>query len=147
MKLINFLQPVETMKRVSREELAEKLDDLLEVVNKENIGFVITNEGKDDLVLCPAKWFDLYYDDDFGCIINSAVRYSLGRSSYMPSTTVKFVLKYLMVLDVRTITVMIEDINRSLVDEQLPYKDTWLSLKYALEDRLEKIQEGGGKNG
>ena len=147
MKLINFLQPIETMKRVSREELAEKLDDLLEVVNKENIGFVITNEGKDDLVLCPAKWFDLYYDDDFGCIINSAVRYSLGRSSYMPSTTVKFVLKYLMVLDVRTITVMIEDINRSLVDEQLPYKDTWLSLKYALEDRLEKMQEGGGKNG
>ena len=147
MKLINFLQPVETMKRVSREELAEKLDDLLEVVNKENVGFVITNEGKDDLVLCPAKWFDLYYDDDFGCIINSAVRYSLGRSSYMPSTTVKFVLKYIMVLDVRTITVMIEDINRSLVDEQLPYKDTWLSLKYALEDRLEKIQEGGGKNG
>lgn len=147
MKLINFLQPVETMKRVSREELAEKLDDLLEVVNKENVGFVITNEGKDDLVLCPAKWFDLYYDDDFGCIINSAVRYSLGRSSYMPSTTVKFVLKYLMVLDVRTITVMIEDIDRSLVDEQLPYKDTWLSLKYALEDRLEKIQEGGGKNG
>ena len=147
MKLINFLQPVETMKRVSHEELAEKLDDLLEVVNKENVGFVITNEGKDDLVLCPAKWFDLYYDDDFGCIINSAVRYSLGRSSYMPSTTVKFVLKYLMVLDVRTITVMIEDINRSLVDEQLPYKDTWLSLKYALEDRLEKIQEGGGKNG
>ena len=147
MKLINFLQPVETMKRVSREELAEKLDDLLEVVNKENVGFVITDEGKDDLVLCPAKWFDLYYDDDFGCIINSAVRYSLGRSSYMPSTTVKFVLKYLMVLDVRTITVMIEDIDRSLVDEQLPYKDTWLSLKYALEDRLEKMQEGGGKNG
>ena len=148
MKLINFLQPIETMKRVSREELAEKLDDLLEVVNKENVGFVITNEGKDDLVLCPAKWFDLYYDDDFGCIINSAVRYSLGRSSYMPSTTVKFVLKYLMVLDVRTITVMIEDINRALVDEQLPYKDTWLSLKYALEDRLEKIQgEGGNKNG
>ena len=147
MKLINFLQPVETMKRVSREELAEKLDDLLEVVNKENVGFVITNEGKDDLVLCPAKWFDLYYDDDFGCIINSAVRYSLGRSSYMPSTTVKFVLKYLMVLDVRTIIVMIEDIDRSLVDEQLPYKDTWLSLKFALEDRLEKMQEGGGKNG
>ena len=147
MKLINFLQPIEAMKRVSREELAEKLDDLLEVVNKENVGFVITNEGKDDLVLCPAKWFDLYYDDDFGCIINSAVRYSLGRSSYMPSTTVKFVLKYLMVLDVRTITVMIEDIDRSLVDEQLPYKDTWLSLKFALEDRLEKMQEGGGKNG
>ena len=148
MKLINFLQPIETMKRVSREELAEKLDDIIEVVNKENVGFVITNEGKDDLVLCPVKWFDLYYDDDFGCIINSAVRYSLGRSSYMPSTTVQFVLRYIMVLDVRTITVMINDIDRALVDENLPYRDTWLTLKYALEDRLQKIQdEGGNKNG
>ena len=148
MKLINFLQPVETMKRVPREELGEKLDELLEIVNKDNVGFVITDKGKDDLVLCPAKWFDVYYDDDFGCIINSAVRYSLGRSSYMPSTTTRFIMKYLMVLDTRTITVMIKDINRELVDEKLPYRDTWLSLKYALEDRLQKIQdEGGGKNG
>ena len=83
--MFKYLQPIETMKRVSREELAEKLDDLLEIVNKDNVGFVITNEGKDDLVLCPAKWFDFFQDDDFRCIVNSAVRYSLGRSSYMPS--------------------------------------------------------------
>ena len=146
--MFKYLQPIETMKLVSREELAEKLDDLLEIVNKDNVGFVITNEGKDDLVLCPAKWFDFFQDDDFRCIVNSAVRYSLGRSSYMPSTTVRFVLKYLMVLDVRTITVMIKDIDRELVNEKLPYRDTWLSLKYALEDRLQKIQdEGGGMNG
>ena len=146
--MFNYLQPITTMKRVSREELAEKLDELIATVNKDNVGFVITDKGKDDLVLCPAKWFDVYYDDDFGCIINSAVRYSLGRSSYMPSTTTRFIMKYLMVLDTRTITVMIKDINRELVDEKLPYRDTWLSLKYALEDRLQKIQdEGGGKNG
>ena len=145
--MFNYLQPIKTMKRVSREELAEKLDELIATVNKDNVGFVITDKGKDDLVLCPAKWFDVYYDDDFGCIINSAVRYSLGRSSYMPSTTTRFIMKYLMVLDTRTITVMIKDINRELVDEKLPYRDTWLSLKYALEDRLQKIQdESGDKN-
>lgn len=147
MKLINFLQPVETMKRVSREELADKLDDLLETVNKENVGFVITNEGKDDLVLCPAKWFDVFYDNDFGCIINSAVRYSLGRYTYMPGVTAQFVLKYLMVLDVRTITVMIEDIERELKLDNLPYRDTWVSLKYALEARLQQMQDAVGKNG
>ena len=115
--MLNFLQPIETMKRISREELAEKLDDLLEIVNKDNVGFVITNEGKDDLVLCPAKWFDYYFDNDFGCIINSAVRYSLGRSSYMPSTTIRFVLKHLMIMDTRTITVMIRDIEMAFADE------------------------------
>ena len=145
--MLNFLQPIETMKRISREELAEKLDDLLEIVNKDNVGFVITNEGKDDLVLCPAKWFDYYFDNDFGCIINSAVRYSLGRSSYMPSTTIRFVLKHLMIMDTRTITVMIRDIEMAFADENLPYRDSWLSFKLALEDRLQKIQgEGGNKN-
>ena len=145
--MLNFLQPLETMKRISREELAEKLDDLLDIVNKDNVGFVITNEGKDDLVLCPAKWFDYYLDNDFGCIINSAVRYSLGRSSYMPSTTIRFILKYLKILDSRTITVMIRDIEMAFSDDNLPYRDSWLSLKYALEDRLQKIQsEGDIKN-
>ena len=136
------------MQRISREELAEKLDELLDIVAKDNVGFVITDQGKDDLVLCPANWFNIYYDNDFGCIINSAVRYSLGRSSYMPSTTVRFVLRNLMVLDTRTIVVMIRDIDREIADEKLPYRDVWVSLKIALEDRLQKIQdEGGNKNG
>ena len=146
--MYDYLQPIETMQRISREELAEKLDELLDIVAKDNVGFVITNQGKDDLVLCPANWFNIYYDNDFGCIINSAVRYSLGRSSYMPSTTVRFVLRNLMVLDTRTIVVMIRDIDREIADEKLPYRDVWVSLKIALEDRLQKIQdEGGNKNG
>ena len=146
--MYDYLQPIETMQRISREELAEKLDELLDIVAKDNVGFVITDQGKDDLVLCPANWFNIYYDNDFGCIINSAVRYSLGRSSYMPSTTVRFVLRNLMVLDTRTIVVMIRDIDRELADEKLPYREVWVSLKIALEDRLQKIQgEGGNKNG
>ena len=146
--MYDYLQPIETMQRISREELVEKLDELLDIVAKDNVGFVITDQGKDDLVLCPANWFNIYYDNDFGCIINSAVRYSLGRSSYMPSTTVRFVLRNLMVLDTRTIVVMIRDIDRELADEKLPYRDVWASLKIALEDRLQKIQEeGGNKNG
>ena len=146
--MYDYLQPIETMQRISREELAEKLDELLDIVAKDNVGFVITDQGKDDLVLCPANWFNIYYDNDFGCIINSAVRYSLGRSSYMPSTTVRFILRNLMVLDTRTIVVMIRDIDREIADEKLPYRDVWVSLKIALEDRLQKIQdEGGNKNG
>ena len=139
--MYDYLQPVDTMQRISREELADRLDELLDIVNKDNIGFVITDKGKDDLVLCPANWFNVLYDDDFGCIVNSAVRYSLGRSSYMPSTAVRFVLRNLMVLDTRIIVVMIKDIERELVDENLPYRDIWISLKIALEDRLQKMQK------
>jgi len=140
MKHFNCLQPTETMERISREVFCGNLDELLDKVNKENIGYVITNEGKDDLVLCPAKWFDICYDDDFGCVINSAVRYAIGRNTYMPDVVVRFVFKYLPVLDTRTLSVIKKDIEPYLEDENLPYRATWLTLKFAVSDRLLQIQ-------
>ena len=73
------------------------------------------------------------FDDDFGCIINSAVRYSLGRYTYMPSTVAEFVLKYLNYLDNKTISVMIYDIDEALKNEDLPLRKIWLELKSKLE--------------
>ena len=73
------------------------------------------------------------FDDDFGCIINSAVRYSLGRYTYMPSTVAEFVLKYLNYLDNTTISVMIYDIDEALKNEDLPLRKIWVELKSKLE--------------
>ena len=73
------------------------------------------------------------FDDDFGCIINSAVRYSLGRYTYMPSTAAEFVLKYLNYLDKKTISVIICDIDEALKNEDLPLRKIWVELKSKLE--------------
>ena len=73
------------------------------------------------------------FDDDFGCIINSAVRYSLGRYTYMPSTVAEFVLKYLNYLDNKTISVIIYDIDEALKNEDLPLRNIWVELKSKLE--------------
>lgn len=73
------------------------------------------------------------FDVDFGCIINSAVRYSLGRYTYMPSTVAEFVLKYLNYLDNKTISVMICDIDEALKNEDLPLRKIWVELKSKLE--------------
>ena len=73
------------------------------------------------------------FDDDFGCIINSAVRYSLVRYTYMPSTVAEFVLKYLNYLDNKTISVMIYDIDEALKNEDLPLRKIWVELKSKLE--------------
>ena len=111
-----YLQPLDQMERICRTVLGDQLDELLEKIDKENIGYVITDEGKDDLVLCPAQWFSFVFDDDFGCIVNSALRYSIGRHTYMPSDLMGFVRRYLDVMDTRTISVMIEDMQNSSVD-------------------------------
>lgn len=128
----------ENMERISRQHLCDNLDSILETVSLENIGFVITDAGKDDLVLCPASWLSPLASEGFGCIVNSAVRYSLGRDTYMPGITVQFILEHMNLFDLRTVTVMYRDIQKALEDENLPHRETWVSLMYALETRLKR---------
>ena len=128
----------ENMERISRQHLCDNLDSILETVSRENIGFVITDAGKDDLVLCPASRLSPLVSEGFGCIVNSAVRYSLGRDTYMPGIAVQFILEHMNLLDLRTVTVMYRDIQKALEDENLPHRETWVSLMYALETRLKR---------
>ena len=128
----------ENMERISRQHLCDNLDSILETVSRESIGFVITDAGKDDLVLCPASWLSPLTSEGFGCIVNSAVRYSLGRDTYMPDVAVQFILDHMNLLDLRTVTVMYRDIQKALENENLPHRETWVSLMYALETRLKR---------
>jgi hypothetical protein len=146
MTTFKYLQPLDQMERISRTELGEQLDEILEKVDKNNVGIVITDEGKRDLVLCPAHWFAYMFDDDFGCIVNSALRYSIGRHTYMPSVMMSFVRKYLDVIDTRTISVMIEDIEREASDEKLDYREDWLKLRNDLKEQYEKLLQAGSAN-
>ena len=108
MLIPKYLHPIDEMKRISRQELADNLDDILETVHKDNVGFVIKDDdGKPDVVLCPADWFHFCFDQDFGCIINSALRYAIGRHTYMPGVVRDFIRRYMNVLDSRTLVVAI----------------------------------------
>ena len=75
------LPSTETMERISRQELADNLDAVLDRVLRENIGLVITDEGKDDLVLCPSSWLDPFHTEDFGSVINCALAQPLASPS------------------------------------------------------------------
>lgn len=142
----DILTPVEAMPRITRQELAEKLDEILDDVTDNNKAYVIHDDDKKEYVLCPAKWLDFHFDDDFGCIINSAVRYALGRYTYMPGVVMNFVRKYMKVLDTRTIHVMIEDIERDCQNESLPYIDEWTALKLELIERVKQMQQQKEEN-
>ena len=138
MKQTESFHTTENMERISRQHLCDNLDSILETVSRESIGFVITDAGKDDLVLCPASWLSPLVSEGFGCIVNSAVRYSLGRDTYMPDVAVQFILDHMNLLDLRTVTVMYRDIQKAMEDENLPHRETWVSLMYALETLLKR---------
>lgn len=53
-----FPQPLDQMERVSRADLSYQLNNILEIIDRDNVGYVIADEGKNNLVLCPARWFN-----------------------------------------------------------------------------------------
>lgn len=137
-----YLMPLDTMERITRQHLCDNFDEVLERVDKEDIGFVILNEeGKDGQVLCPARWMEYCFDDDFGCIINSALRYAINRHTYMPGVVVDFMRKYINIMDSKTIHVAIEDIKKELEWGGVDEPTMWLDLKKDLEIRLAYLHE------
>ena len=128
-----YLKPLDTMERITRQELIDRFDSILNEVDAEDVGVVILGEdGNDEFVLCPARWMEYCFDKDFGCIISCAIRYAIRRETYMPSVVVDFVRKYLHVLDSNTIKVAIEDIDSEINMDSVPYPGIWLSLRQDL---------------
>ena len=139
------LQPTDQMERVTKEDFCNRFNEIFDRCDEENIGFVITEEGTDSMVVCPAWWLSFQCDNDFGCIINSAARYALGRQTYMPGTVCNFVRRYMDILDSRTIDVMIEDISRELT-HGVVQEELWTGLRNDLLNRQKDMRKWRGKN-
>ena len=111
MKQYKPLPPISEMERISREELAARLDEILARVEQENIGFVITDDGKPDLVLCPYAWFGPEQLDDLGCVVNSAIRDAIRTGGEDSAAVRQFVRNHLLDLDGKTLHVAAKDLR------------------------------------
>ena len=101
------LPSTETMERISRQELADNLDAVLDRVLRENIGLVITDEGKDDLVLCPSSWLDPFHTEDFGSVINCALRYAMHAEDKESEAVIRYLRHRCGILDEKTLSVAV----------------------------------------
>lgn len=50
-------------------------------------------------------------NDNFGCILNCAVRYAIGRQTYMPSVVIDFIIPFLPHVTKKTLYVLDQDIT------------------------------------
>lgn len=136
------------MEKISRQKLFDDFDNILERVEKENKGFIIIDEGKADLVLCPANWFSIEADTDFSTIVGCALRYALGRYTYMPSTVKGFIERHIEAITEKDLNVMISDIEDKMkynYNKEFPYKELWLELRDNLVVELKKREESQSK--
>ena len=144
MKQYKPLQPVSEMERISREELAACLDEILARVEQENIGFVITDDGKPDLVLCPYVWFDPALLDDLGCVVNSAIRDAIRTGGEDGAAVRQFVRNQLPDLDEKTLHVAAGDLRQMFLSASMSEaeKREWNELLAQIETRLRALKEG-----
>lgn len=141
------LESIDIMERITRQQLCDNFDEILDKVDKEDIGFVILNpDGTDGQILCPAHWMDYCFDDDFGCILTCAIRYAISRSTYMPHVVVEYIRKYMNVLDTNTIKVIVEDIDREIDMKTIDSPSMWLKLKEELLARQTYMLKVDDKN-
>lgn len=108
------LPSTENMERISRQELADNLDAVLDRVLRENIGLVITDEGKDDLVFCPSFWLDPFHTEDFGSVVNCALRYAVHAENKESEAVIRYLHHRCGILDKKTLSVAIADPDKEL---------------------------------
>lgn len=93
-------------------------------------------------------------DDDLGEILNSAVRYALGRTTYVSYDTPNFIRPLLPYLSNRTICVMERDIRERgedpwYKDTGRPYGDpdidepSWLAFLKEIQNEIKARKERG----
>ena len=74
---------------------------------------------------------------DFGTVCGCAVRYSLGRQTYMPSLVQQFVIRNLNLIDGYSLAVMVRDVKEapSYGNETID-KPGWMNFLAVLEKEL-----------
>ena len=76
-------------------------------------------------------------NEDFGAVLNCAIRYCIGRQTYMPSLVIGFIRPYLPHLNDKTLRCFERDLNDATYfgDENID-KPMWLQFKTEVEYEL-----------
>ena len=133
----HYLQPLSEMERVEQSEISEKLDEYIDRIDKENIGFVITENGKDKYVLCPYWWFEKDFDDDLGRVITSAIRQEVSVSSENTEAVQRFIRNHHRALDDESLRDAVRELNAYIATATDPTK-AWLEVRALLQNELNK---------
>lgn len=134
------------MERIEQSLLGEKLDEMLDRIEKEDNAYVITEGGKDKLVLCPYRWFEENFPDDVGYVVNSAIRQELTAESENAEAVRQFIWNHYAAFDNRTLAVAVKDIDYYLTSSlfQAANAEEWRKLQAAFKSEIDnrEAQEG-----
>lgn len=129
---VNSFQNYES---ITIDELKEHPNNLLDRVTEQQRPLrVCMNNGK-ELLLFPQDLLAPIRDADFRLILLSAMRYAMGRNTYMPAIVSGYIKRHIRFLDDKFLALAADDIRRHLEDyaEHEPNLNLWQNLLCVLE--------------
>lgn len=135
------LPATDSMERISRKELAENLDTVLDRVLQEDIGLVISDAGEKDLVLCPASWFGFGDTDGLGSVIACALRYAMHTEDKEGQAALQYLRSRFWAFGEKTLSEILTDLEQELQQpESLKNPQTWQELQGLLQKQLDALR-------
>ena len=129
------VNPFQDYESITVDELKDQANSLLNLVTEEQRPLrVCMNNGK-EFLLFPQDLLAPICDADFRLILLSAIRYAMGRNTYMPAVVSDYIKRHIRFSDDKFLVLAADDIRRHLEDyaEHEPYLNLWQNLLCALE--------------
>ena len=134
--MMNYeVNPFQVYESITIDELKDQANSLLNFVTEEQRPLrICMNNGK-ELLLFPQDLLTPICDADFRLILLSAMRYAMGRNTYMPAVVSNYIKRHLRFLDDKFLALAADDIQRHLEDyaEHEPNPNLWQALLDTLE--------------
>lgn len=135
-QMMNYeASPFQDYESITIDELKDQANSLLNLVTDEQRPLrVCMNNGK-EFLLCPQDLLAPICDADFRLILLSAMRYAMGRNTYMPAVVSDYIKRHIRFLDDKFLALAADDIRRHLEDyaEHEPNPNLWQGLFDAFE--------------
>lgn len=134
--MMNYeVNPFQDYESITIDELKDQANSLLNLVTEEQRPLrVCMNNGK-EFLLFPQDLLAPICDSDFRLILLSALRYAMGKNTYMPVVVSDYIKRHIHLLDDKFLVLAADDIRRYLEDyaEHEPNPNLWQGLFDALE--------------
>ena len=143
------VKPFQDRKSITIDELKSQPSKLLEQATKEQRPLRVAMEDGREFLMLPQELLAPLCDNDFCLIVLSAMRYAMGRNTYMPLVVSDYIKRHIWLLDDKFLVLAANDIRRHFEDygEYEPNTALWQELLETLEaDQRDRITRPAKKS-
>lgn len=136
-------------KSITIDELKGHTSELLNQAAKDWQPLRVAMEDGKEFLLFPQELLAPLCDNDFRLIVLSAMRYAMGRNTYMPLVVTDYIKRHIRLLDDKFLVLATNDISRHVADygEHEPNPTLWQNLLGVLEaERRDRITRPAKKS-